>query len=68
MSELTPCEWIVRCASRLGERWRTATTADLEAAAIELWRDARLRDLPPEEAAREWLAPVRADLPNSRAH
>jgi hypothetical protein len=56
--ELTPSQWIARCAARLGARWRTAATADLEAAAVEVWRDPSLRELAPEDAAAAWLAPV----------
>jgi hypothetical protein len=57
-SELTPSQWIAQCAARLRERWRTAATTELEAAAIEVWRDERLRELPPDEAAKRWLSPV----------
>jgi len=56
--ELTSSQWIARCAARLGARWRTAATADLEAAAVEVWRDPTLRDMTPEDAATAWLAPV----------
>lgn len=56
--ELTPSQWIARCAARLGARWRTAATADLEAAAVEVWHDPTLRELTPEDAAAAWLAPV----------
>ena len=56
--ELTPSQWIARCAIRLGEHWRTAATTELEAAAVEVWRDPTLRELTPEDAAALWLAPV----------
>lgn len=55
---LTPSQWIARCAARLGERWRTVPAAELEAAAVEVWRDESLRALLPEDAASRWLAPV----------
>lgn len=56
--ELTPSQWIARCAERLGERWRTVPAGELEAAAVEIWRDVDLRALPPDQAAARWLAPV----------
>lgn len=58
MEDLTPSQWIARCAQRLGERWRTVPLWELEAAAVEVWRDQRLRELPPDEAASRWLSPV----------
>lgn len=58
MDELTPSQWIARCAARLGERWRTVPASELEAAAVEIWRDERLRELEPHDAAARWLAPV----------
>jgi hypothetical protein len=57
-------EWIVRCAYRLRQRWRTIDAQSLEHVAKELLRDESLRKLDPEEAAREWLAEVHA--PSSR--
>jgi hypothetical protein len=58
MDELTPSRWIARCAARLGERWRTVPVSELEGAAVEVWRNEQLRELPPEEAASRWLSPV----------
>lgn len=58
MDQLTPCQWIASCAARLGERWRTVPTSELEAAAVEIWRDEKLRELDPKTAASQWLAPV----------
>lgn len=58
MDDLTPCQWIARCAARLGERWRTVPPAELEAVAVEIWRDETLRGMDPQEAAARWLAPV----------
>lgn len=58
MDELTPSQWIARCAARLGERWRTVPVTELEGAAVEVWRDEQLQKLPPEEAVTRWLSPV----------
>lgn len=58
MDELTPTQWIARCAERLHDRWATVDQAQLEEAAVVVWSDVRLRALPPEEAAAEWLAPI----------
>jgi hypothetical protein len=64
MVDLSPCQWLVRCAARLGKRWRTVPLTELEAAAIEVWRDERLRELTPEDAAACWLAPVSSVSPD----
>lgn len=61
MDELTPSQWIARCAARLGERWRTVPAAELEEAAIEVWRDNELRKLAPEAAAAYWLRPLTSE-------
>ena len=58
MSDLTPSQWIAQCAERLQLRWRTVEPALLEEAAVEVWRDAKLRGLAPAEAAAKWLQPV----------
>jgi hypothetical protein len=34
--------------------------AQLEEVAIEIWKDERLRSLPPDEAATQWLTPIGA--------
>lgn len=65
MDTLTFRQWIVRSAAPLSERWRAAAIADLET--VEVWRDSDLLDLAPEHAARESLAPMSADQPDSRA-
>ena len=57
-------EWIVRCAYRLRQRWRTIDAESLEEVARELLRDESLRNLGPEEAAREWLERGACSLPN----
>ena len=62
MDDLTPCQCLGRCAVRLRELWRTVPSAELEAAAIEVWRDERLRELAPEDAAARWLAPVKSEI------
>lgn len=56
--DLLPSQWISQCAQRLGERWRTVPVAELEEAAIEVWRDEELRQLAPEAAAARWLRPL----------
>ena len=58
MSNLNPTEWIAQCAQRLRMRWQTVEIAQLEEVAVEIWRDARLRSLPPYEAAAQWLKPI----------
>lgn len=55
MEGLTPSQWIAKCARRLGERWRIVPVSELEGAAVEVWRDAELRQLSPEDAAANWL-------------
>jgi|NGEPerStandDraft_6_1074524.scaffolds.fasta_scaffold38638_1 hypothetical protein len=55
---LADVQWIAQCARRLREQWPRVDLAVLEEAALELWRDDRLRALPGERAAREWLAPL----------
>lgn len=56
--ELTPTQWIARCAERLGQRWRTVPAAELEEAAICVWQVEALRNMEPEAAAAAWLAPL----------
>lgn len=58
MEKLTLSQWIAKCARRLGERWRTVPVSELEGAVVEVWREAELRQLPPEEAATRWLFPL----------
>lgn len=58
MDQLSPTQWITQCAERLHQRWQTVEAAQLEEVAMELWRDSRLRALPPADAAALWLNPV----------
>lgn len=58
MNELTPTQWITKCAERLHERWETVEPAQLEEVAMDLWNDPRLRSLPPTDAATVWLSPL----------
>lgn len=58
MDEPTPSQWIARCAERLGEHWRTVPASELEEVAVDIWRDAELRRLPPDDAAARWLSPI----------
>lgn len=59
MDTLLPTQWIAQCADRLHQRWRTVEPAQLEELAVDLWKDAQLRAMPPEEAAAVWLSPVK---------
>jgi hypothetical protein len=43
---------------RLQQQWHTVDPLELEDAARDLWRDERLRSMPPEAAAVEWLKPI----------
>ncbi|MDQ6684470.1 MAG: hypothetical protein M3Z16_05020 [Pseudomonadota bacterium] len=56
--DLADVEWIAQCARRLRQRWPRAYIATLEETALDLWRDDRLRELTPVEAAEIWLAPI----------
>ena len=58
MDEISPTQWVTRCAERLHEHWQTVESAQLEEVAMELWRDSHFRALPPAEAAALWLSPV----------
>ena len=58
MNNLTPSQWIAKCAERLHERWHTVEAAQLEEVAVVIWQDANLRSLDPTEAAAIWLKPV----------
>jgi hypothetical protein len=57
---LLPSQWVSLCAQRLQQRWATVDTSQLEEVAIEIWNDERLRKLPPDEAASQWLTPIGA--------
>ena len=50
--------WIARCAHRLQRHWRTVDPEQLDEVAADLWKDERLRELPPEAAAVAWLGPI----------
>lgn len=51
-------DWIAVCAHQLQRQWRTVDPDQLDELAADLWRDARLRDLAPAQAAVEWLKPI----------
>ncbi|WPH22336.1 hypothetical protein [Variovorax paradoxus] len=51
--------WIAACAHRLQQQWHTVDPLELEEVARDLWRDERLRLMPPDEAAIDWLRPIR---------
>ncbi|MBS0342952.1 MAG: hypothetical protein JSS56_20765 [Proteobacteria bacterium] len=50
--------WIAACAHELAKRWRTVDPKELEAVARELAHDHHLREMPPTEAAADWLRPL----------
>lgn len=50
--------WIAVCAHRLQRQWRTIDPEQLDEVTAELWRDERLREMPPDAAAVAWLGPV----------
>jgi len=45
--------WIAACAHRLQQQWHTVDPLELEDVARDLWRDERLRAMPPDAAAVE---------------
>jgi len=47
MDEIAADVWIAACAHRLQQQWRTVDPLLLEEVAADLWRDERLRSLPP---------------------
>lgn len=55
MEDISPTQWVIQCAERLHERWKTVEPAQLEEVAMELWHDEQFRLLPPAEAASLWL-------------
>ena len=59
MQALERRHWTAAAAHRLRFRWRTIPPEDLEELADTLWEDADLRDLEPEIAVEQWLAPIR---------
>lgn len=58
--------WIAACAHELHRRWRTVDPDQLDEVAADLWRDERLRAMPPATAAMAWLAPVAYESCSSR--
>ena len=50
--------WIAACAHRLQQQWHTVDPLDLERVARDLWCDERLRAMPPDEVAVDWLKPI----------
>jgi hypothetical protein len=58
MIALTPTQWISQCAETLHQRWHTVDAAQLEEVAVDIWKDPKLRDMPPAEAALLWLSPI----------
>jgi len=60
MENMPATLWIAACAYRLQQQWHSVDLLELEEVARELWRDARLRAMWPDEAAAQWLLPVAA--------
>lgn len=58
MEDMPANLWIAACAQRLQQQWRTVDPLDLEEVARDLWRDARLQAMQPDEAAVDWLKPI----------
>ncbi|MBJ2158449.1 hypothetical protein [Variovorax sp. IB41] len=58
MENIPATLWIAACAHRLRQRWHTVDALELEDVARTLRRDARLRAMPPDEAAIDWLRPL----------
>ena len=52
MDPVTPSQWIARRAQRLGDHWHTVEPSVLEEVAVDIWQNPKLRELPPEQAAR----------------
>jgi hypothetical protein len=51
-------EWLAACAHGLQRHWRTVEPDFLQEVARDLWRNEKLRTMPPLEAAQKWLEPV----------
>lgn len=47
---------LAACAQELHGRWRTADPEQLADVAADLWREGRLRAMPPARAAAAWVA------------
>ena len=58
MDSMPASLWIAACAHRLQQQWHTIDPLDLEDVARDLWRDERLRSMPADEAAIDWLKPI----------
>lgn len=58
MDPISAQTWIAACAHQLQRQWRTVDPEQLEEVAADLWKDDRLRGLPPAQAAVEWLQPI----------
>jgi hypothetical protein len=58
MENVSAVLWIAACAHRLQQQWHTIDPLVLEDVAWDLWRDERLRAMPPAEAAVDWLKPI----------
>lgn len=55
--------WTAAVAHHLHRHWRTLTAEALEDTAGALWSDEHLREMPPAEAAAQWLRPIERGMP-----
>ena len=53
-------DWLNAMSERLQQQWPTIDPQRLDDFALDLWRDERLRPMPPAQAAAVWLEPVTA--------
>ncbi|WP_418148193.1 hypothetical protein ABL850_29485 [Variovorax paradoxus] len=58
MEDVPAALWIAACAHRQQQRWHTVDLLELEEVARDLWHDERLRAMPPDLAAIDWLRPI----------
>lgn len=63
MDQMPANVWTAACAHRLQQRWRTVDPVVLEEVADDIWHDQRLREMPPADAAVEWLKPIAGEGP-----
>ena len=57
-SAMPASDWLVSMSASLQRQWPTIDPTRLDDLALDLWRDERVRALPPDRAAEEWLRPV----------
>ena len=52
-------DWLAQMSIRLQQRWPSIDPTRLDDLALDLSRDQRLRAMAPQDAAEEWLRPVK---------